>query len=503
MIKALAATILVFSSLYALSRTHIESEQFDHNYQEESFKFSDDFYFGLANSPSHSEDKVNDSWMKLAKKGKVASIQNHKFPEYRTGFWSEPEIELNIAQKSGISVFKLGLDWTRLAPKSNLDAYILNQEAVSRYRQIISMARARGMRVIVSLFQTTLPKSIEAKGGWSHSDTRLEFARYSAACANAFKDLIDDWITFEAPSVYVAMTHLTGTFPPGYKIKPFGLVNLGPFEGQFIEVHRRMALAHKDAFNIIHLLDDQGQRTRIGIAQNAEFYTGESRLDKLTARLVHQKLVMDFPEMVYKELDFIGINYYGETHIQGTGVTYTDKAEYSDSGHQINPKGLYQLTKLIWNRVNYLRKKSGIQNKLSITITENGISDDSDQLRPAYLVEHLWAVAQLIKENIPVEGYIFWTIADSWELSDGYCPRSGLYKIERTNDSLIWQERPSFSFFKHLVKERTLSEKLRSDAWSKILPGSNRAFCRDENNNSPLDKPKIRKVSNANWKFAK
>ena len=498
MINAAIALVLVFSSIFAIS-----SETTKPKDPLKAFAFPESFYFGLANSPSHSEDQVNDSWTKFAKSGKVASTQNQNFPEYRSGFWSHPEIELDLAQKTGVGVFKMGLDWQRLVPKNSFENYSLNHEAVERYRQIISMAHARGMRVIVSLFQTTLPKRLVSKGGWSNPDTRLEFARYSAACANSFKDLIDDWITFEAPSVYAALTHLTGTYPPGYNKKPFGAIDFGPLEGAFVEVQRRMILAHKDAYNIIHLLDNQGKPTRVGIAHQAELFTGTSKLDKLTSALLHQKMVMEFPEMVYKELDFIGINYYGETHIQGASVPINNFAEYSDSGHQINPKGLYHLTKLIWNRVNNKRKNEGFSRDLSVIITENGISDASDQLRSAFLVEHLLAVSQLINENVPVEGFIFWTIADSWELDNGYCPRSGLYKIERTSSSLKWTERASYSFFKRVLKERTLDAKIRSEAWAKIVPGSNRSFCRNEKNNTPLNDPIIRKVKNVDWRFYK
>jgi len=39
-------------------------------------------------------------------------------------------------------------------------------------------------------------------------------------------------------------------------------------------------------------------------------------------------------------------------------------------------------------------------------VTENGISDASDVMRPAYIVEHLLAVARAVDEGVPVSGYL-------------------------------------------------------------------------------------------------
>jgi hypothetical protein len=54
-----------------------------------------------------------------------------------------------------------------------------------------------------------------------------------------------------------------------------------------------------------------------------------------------------------------------------------------------------------------------------------------------------------------------------------------------------------------VLKERILDAKIRSEAWAKIVPGSNRSFCRNEKNNTPLDDPIIRKVNNVDWRFYK
>lgn len=42
--------------------------------------------------------------------------------------------------------------------------------------------------------------------------------------------------------------------------------------------------------------------------------------------------------------------------------------------------------------------------KLPIMITENGLADSSDVLRPAYILEHMVAIGQAIEDGIPISG---------------------------------------------------------------------------------------------------
>jgi beta-glucosidase/6-phospho-beta-glucosidase/beta-galactosidase len=40
------------------------------------------------------------------------------FRQERLKFWSDPDTELKLAKETGISVFRLGIDWTRVMPKA-------------------------------------------------------------------------------------------------------------------------------------------------------------------------------------------------------------------------------------------------------------------------------------------------------------------------------------------------------------------------------------------------
>ncbi|TVU23405.1 hypothetical protein EJB05_25768, partial [Eragrostis curvula] len=47
----------------------------------------------------------------------VAAWHNVPCPHERLKFWSDPDTELKLAKETGISVFRMGIDWTRVMPK--------------------------------------------------------------------------------------------------------------------------------------------------------------------------------------------------------------------------------------------------------------------------------------------------------------------------------------------------------------------------------------------------
>jgi beta-glucosidase/6-phospho-beta-glucosidase/beta-galactosidase len=64
--------------------------------------------------------------------------------------------------------------------------------------------------------------------------------------------------------------------------------------------------------------------------------------------------------------------------------------------------------------------------QLPIYVTENGIADREDALRPEYLLTHLRAMHRAIEAGVPVRGYMHWTCFDNFEWAEGYRAKFGL-----------------------------------------------------------------------------
>ncbi len=142
--------------------------------------------------------------------------------------------------------------------------------------------------------------------------------------------------------------------------------------------------------------------------------------------------------------------------------------------------------------------------EMPFVITENGISDEDDIFRPCYLIEHLMAVSLAIKAGIPVKGYVFWTISDNFEWSDGYGPKFGLVAVDRANN-LKRIPRPSYFLFSTIVKNRQITEGQRDINWQQLMAkvGKPRKLYRSEDGKTPLDTARTRPISATDWRMPK
>ncbi len=93
-----------------------------------------------------------------------------------------------------------------------------------------------------------------------------------------------------------------------------------------------------------------------------------------------------------------------------------------------------------------------------IYITENGICDARDELRPRYLVSHLAALHRAIQEGAPVKGYFHWTLVDNFEWKEGWGLRFGLI----ANDPITQTRtpRPSADIYARIARENAIADDL-------------------------------------------
>lgn len=479
-----------------------------------SFKDKSPFVFGLATAPAHSEDALNDSWLSFAREGGVAAWNNTANPEERLKFWSEPETELSWAAASGVKSFRLGLDWGRLVPnqpgslecESSLPcpAGVQDRLALQRYKEILKSVREFGMEPMVTLFHHSLPQWAIKMGGWSNRLVVEYFLRFVEDVVAECGGLVDEWITFNEPTVYSLLSDVARIWPPGGKQRIGGLLAVPLIvRGAYWLSLENMSEAHNGAYELIHALDkkvasskspfEHGNPARVGLAHNISFNNGARWFDWPSARYFDAISKYTFTDRIVAKLDFLGINYYGQEVVKGFGAAFVDRAEYSESGRAIYPAGLAIL--LVdyherYNKQNVSRRKN--KTELKFIITENGVSDSSDALRGVYLVEHLAAVRHAMDLGVPIEGYYFWTLSDNWEWADGYCPKFGLLEVDRER-GLLRSPRPSFFLFRDIVTHRIVSGEAREAQWKKYLAvsGLERPQCRADNGRDSLHEPRF------------
>lgn len=134
-----------------------------------------------------------------------------------------------------------------------------------------------------------------------------------------------------------------------------------------------------------------------------------------------------------KTADFLGVNYYTKGYLQWRpraademrpgdlpiGLSFARRKEtISDLGWALHPKGFARILRAVGKY------------QLPIYVTENGIADREDKLRPGYLQSHLREVALAIADGVDIRGYYHWSLLDNFEWIKGFGPRFGLFKVD-------------------------------------------------------------------------
>jgi beta-glucosidase len=69
---------------------------------------------------------------------------------------------------------------------------------------------------------------------------------------------------------------------------------------------------------------------------------------------------------------------------------------------------------------------------LPLIVTESGIATEVGRRRAENIVRTLEQIHYARREGADVRGYYYWSLMDNFEWAEGYTPRFGLYRVDRT-----------------------------------------------------------------------
>lgn len=423
---------------------------------------------------------------------------------YRIGIeWSRifpkstATVEVEVKRASDGKISNIEMDSKALDGLESL----ADKEALTHYRAIIADLRAKGFRVFVCLNHFTLPlwlhdplkaratKLREGPKGWLEEPAVVEFAKYAAYVAWRLGDMVDFWATLNEPMAVCEAGYMIpeSGFPPG--VNSFKAVR---------KAAENMVLAHARAYDAIKTFDtvkadgESPSPAHVGLIHNV---IPTMPLDKGESRDVDAGLLMDnlhnqfFPravvdgwldenlngarekgevkEYLKQRLEWLGVNYYTRFVIKGrrnllaklfAGIpavpemvkgygfacqpnsSSADGKPTSDSGWEIFPEGLLEALKAM--------AKYG----KPIYVTENGIADGEDLLRPKFIEDHLKVLEKaMVEEKIDVRGYFHWALTDNYEWAKGFKMKFGLFAVDPESKKRI--KRKSVEIYQKIVKE--------------------------------------------------
>ena len=119
--------------------------------------------------------------------------------------------------------------------------------------------------------------------------------------------------------------------------------------------------------------------------------------------------------------DFVGVQTYTRLRYDARGMVPPPAgAEMTAAGYEYYPQALDATIRLA------ARKTTK-----PIHVTETGIATDDDARRVAWIDATVAIVARCRAEGIAVESYLYWSLLDNFEWTQGYAQHFGLVAVDR------------------------------------------------------------------------
>lgn len=437
------------------------------------YHFPEGFLWGTATAAHQVEGgNTNNNWTAWENEpGRIVLGQKSGLAcDWWGGRWKE---DLENAAGAGQNTHRFSVEWSRIQPRPDR----WDDESLEHYRQIIKGMIRLGLKPMLTLHHFTDPLWLYEKGGWENDDAPRYFAAYVSRVVAALKDLVDFWVTINEPDVYVTSGYIGGDFPPGKNDL-----------GAAFKVMRNLLKGHAAAYRIIHDLQPEAQ---VGYAKNyrgfepahAWFppdvwitrFTFGSYNDAFSNALVDGVLRFalkkeSVPEAVGAQ-DFVGINYYTMDKVAFKPLAVKDvfSRRYFPAGAELSENGfIANLPRGMAAALKWAHKFN-----LPIYITENGVEDSKDTMRPGYTVSHLHEIWKTANFNWNVRGYYHWSQVDNFEWERAWTQRFGLWGLELDTQKRV--RRPSVDLYAEICRQNAISSetvrKYAPAAFTSLFPG--------------------------------
>jgi beta-glucosidase len=342
--------------------------------------------------------------------------------------------DIALAASLGLNAFRLSIEWARIEPEDGE----FSIAALDHYRRVLTHCREHRLSTIVTFHHFTLPRWLQARGGFLSEQFPHRFERYCRRAAAALGPLIDFACTINEPEGLGEGGYIVGINPPGRKGDVSAMWRV---VDHLLDAHRLGAAAIRSAAHI-----PVGVTLALPDLQYEDGANPGDRSVELNSRVSDR-----FFELARND-DFVGVQTYTRNRFGPEGP----RGPHVEWGKSLPAEtdGTTQLGQEVYPAAlgNTIRRAWRATDRTPILVTENGIATSDDAKRTRFIGASLREVVACLNEGIDVRGYLYWSLLDNFEWSLGYRPTFGLVAVNRQTFERI--PKPSASWFGSIGRSR-------------------------------------------------
>jgi beta-glucosidase len=397
------------------------------------------FLWGAAISAHQSEgDNVNsDSWL----------LENLPETVYKEpsgdacDSYHRYEQDFAIARSIGLNCYRFGIEWARIEPEPGR----FSRAALDHYARVLASCRAHGLLPIVTYSHFTVPRWFAMRGGWEVADSADLFARFCERATRALGDQIGMASPFNEANIHLLMKLLRSSATPEYIARRVAMIAAA---ARVTASPKFSSILFSDPDRIeVHLLDAQTKAYQAIKAGPGDFPVGVTLTTQAIEAVGDDSIAPEMEKLLYggwwdavNASDFVGVQAYTRLRFDSKGIVQpSPDAEMTAAGYEYYPQALGNVIRLAASKT-----------RKPVFVTESGIATDDDTRRIAWLDACVAEVERCLSEGIHVGSYIYWSLLDNFEWTQGYGQHFGLVAVDR--NTFVRTPKPSTQHLARLVR---------------------------------------------------
>jgi len=377
--------------------------------------------------------------------------------------------DIALLKDLGVNAYRFSINWPRILPDG---VGTPNPAGIDYYRWLIAELKAAGIEPLVTLYHWELPQALAERGGWANREIVDCFRHYAGVVFDSLGSDVQLFLALNEPSTDLGFTVYAKQFRETPRRDPVPLTPLPPaaftwFPGARMVHYQQLAAAA--AIEEYRRRNLSGRIAAVATLLIPALPASDSDADARAAWLADglmNRIYLDpmlkgaYPEDVLAALrgagaelpiepgdmdliarnrgDLLGVNFYsGFSFAADPAATDNWGLRMTTPASSIDPYNGPSRPDLF--TAGLLRLKADYANPPMI-VTENGTGyagDDElvggevhDARRTDYLVRHVAALGEAIRQGADVQGYFHWSSHDNFEWISGYGRRFGLIYVD-------------------------------------------------------------------------